>query len=197
MPRAVSANPLVVKTTVPGGGAAGAKSRVKNKRKARVSKKVNKKEALLAAAKARVAKRRAAKKGKRTTAKATPPSRTATSAQLAAAKRKAARRGMIKTGAKRPTAKVTKRVTKVDVPRPPDGKCRCGCGGATARFFCLGHDTRFHGRLRRIRRGEGSPEKLLGKRTAKRYKWKKVRGGGFSPDVDYAGRKFKRNKSNS
>ena len=32
-------------------------------------------------------------------------------------------------------------------------RCLCGCGGATRSRFCMGHDARYHGRIKRLKDG--------------------------------------------
>ncbi len=90
-------------------------------------------------------------------------------------------------------AKSTKRRTsaKLDVPRPPNGKCRCGCGEKTGAFFRPGHDARFKGWLIKIANGDGTPQKIMGAKVANKYTWKK-KGKGMVPDVDYAGRTYRK-----
>ena len=96
-------------------------------------------------------------------------------------------------GRKRKVRKTAKTRTKraaaspnSDAPRPPDGKCRCGCGGTTARFFVPGHDARFKGWLAKIARGEGTPREVMGAVAKHCAPWKK-KGKGKIPSHNYDG----------
>lgn len=61
-------------------------------------------------------------------------------------------------------------------PAERTNNCMCGCGGKTAGFFVPGHDARYKGWMKKVARGEMTPEQLPNG-IAANYAWKKTTDG--------------------
>lgn len=65
------------------------------------------------------------------------------------------------------------------------GPCICGCGELVAGYFKRGHVSGFNGKLRRIKAGEDTPIRLLGRSLAGRLGPWKDKGNGQIPSKGY------------